>query len=197
MSPQAEPPSSSQPGPIEPPPLCRSSSGCSWLCSPPGCGITHLPMMWASPVSTVSWEFIASKLEFSNSFIVSVLGSKRFPVQQWQQGGVSCREGNVSAGERGPQSFGMSAGSRQGRMEQETSLRSRKKGRWGRDGQLLCSACCYRCPTTAAPTSAVPGLSSHHAQQQPQKWNPRSVGLEGTSGAPPAPPSPLLPPPTL
>lgn len=45
--------------------------------------------MWASPVSTVSWEFIASKLEFSNSFIVSVLGSKRFPVQQRQQGGVS------------------------------------------------------------------------------------------------------------
>lgn len=29
----------------------------------------HLPMMWASPVSTVSCELMASKLEFSNSFM--------------------------------------------------------------------------------------------------------------------------------
>ena len=31
----------------------------------------HLPMMWASPVSTVSCELMASKLEFSNSFMSS------------------------------------------------------------------------------------------------------------------------------
>lgn len=36
-------------------------------------------MMWASPVSTVSWEFIASKLEFSSSFIVPAAGSAAIP----------------------------------------------------------------------------------------------------------------------
>jgi hypothetical protein len=35
----------------------------------------HLPMMWASPVSTVSCELIASKLEFSNSFMSLGRGS--------------------------------------------------------------------------------------------------------------------------
>lgn len=35
----------------------------------------HLPMMWASPVSTVSCELMASKLEFSNSFISLGKGS--------------------------------------------------------------------------------------------------------------------------
>lgn len=42
---------------------------------PPPCA-AHLPMKCASPVSTVSWEFMASKLEFSNSFMALPPGAK-------------------------------------------------------------------------------------------------------------------------
>jgi len=65
-----------------------------------GQGRTHRPMMWASPVSTVSWELIASKLEFSNSFIVFGFRPRSDSLRNGR-----CRA-CVSCGERDPRSRG-------------------------------------------------------------------------------------------